>query len=233
MPLPNVSSSPIRGEVTPQNFQDIQDPRSIPGFGSATSADIRSGPGAAVLQSQTAPDPLSLQLRRELEGIIGQGGVGLSPEQLDVQFRGVEQQLQPQFNTQLQRIDEQASRRGVFRSGIPLQQAQKTQRQQAQQLGQIRTQLTTENERQKNQTLLTALNMLRSLESDLANRELYLKALDELKKSQDQAGYQALLGQFGSFALNRIFPETQALGLLPGISPGSPNAPFPTTGGIT
>ncbi len=203
MPLPNASSqpnfTPVRGEVTrenlPANFRDF------PGFGSTAQATSDQ-----LIQNRARGNPLSLQLQRELEGIIGEGGVGLSPEQLDVQFRGIEQQLQPQFNTQLQRIDEQASRRGVFRSGIPLAQAQKTQRQQAQQLGNIRTQLTTQNERQKNQTLLTALGMLQDLESDLASRELYLQALDDLKKSQDQAGYFDLLGQFGTFALNAIFP---------------------------
>lgn len=196
MPLPNASSQP-RFENRPANRQG--QPILPSGFSQDLSQSITN-----VIDT---PDPLSLQLQRELEGIIGEGGVGLSPEQLDVQFRGIEQQLQPQFNTQLQRIDEQAARRGVFRSGIPLAQAQKTQRQQAQHLGNIRTQLTTENERQKNQTLLTALNMLQALESDLANRELYLKALDELKKSQDQGAYFDLVGQFGSFALNKFFPD--------------------------
>jgi len=205
MPLP---TKPIRppGEVTPQNFQDLQDPRSTPGFGSTSSIDPRFGPAAAILKTQDAPDSLALQLQRQLEDIIGSGGVGLSPEQLDVQFRGVEQGLQPQFNAQIQRIDEQASRRGVFRSGIPLEQAQKTKAEQARQLGGIRIQMETENQRAKNQTLLTALSMLQALESDQANRELYLKALDDLKNAQDQKGYTDLLIQGGSFALERFAP---------------------------
>lgn len=208
MPLPqtNQPRPRIPGEVTQQNFQDIQDPRSIPGFGSISSIRPDSAIAQAVFRTQNAPDSLSLQLRRELEGIIGEGGVGLSPEQLDVQFRGVEQQLQPTFSAQIERIDEQAARRGVFRSGIPLAQAQKTQRQQAQQLGNIRSQMETENQRAKNRTLLTALSMLQALESDLANRELYLQALDELKKAQDQKAYFGLLGQFGTLALDAIFP---------------------------
>ncbi len=211
MPLPNVSSTPT--------FPDRPANRQGRPMAPSTLFKELSQPFASSLNSQ---DPLSLQLQRELEGIIGEGGVGLSPEQLDVQFRGIEQQLQPQFNTQLQRIDEQASRRGVFRSGIPLAQSQKTQRQQAQRLGNIRTQLETENERQKNQTLLTALSMLQSLESDLANRELYLQALDQLKKSQDQSGYFELLGQFGTLALDAVFPgagtATRALISPPGSS---------------
>ncbi len=203
MPLPNVSSqpnlTPVRGEVTrenlPANFRDF------PGYGNTSPATSDQ-----LIQNRVFNNPSNIQLQRELEEIIGEGGVGLSPEQLDVQFRGIEQQLQPQFNTQLQRIDEQASRRGVFRSGIPLAQSQKTQRQQAQQLGNIRTQLETDNERQKNQTLLTALNMLRELESDLANRELYLQALDELKKAQDQGAYIDLATEIGFRAVDLFYP---------------------------
>ena len=205
MPLPNTNPPrpPITGELTRQNVQQIEDPRSMPGFGSISSIG-QGGLRRGTQEIFGAPDSLSLQLRRELEGIIGEGGVGLSPEQLDVQFRGVEQQLQPQFSAQIERIDEQAARRGVFRSGIPLAQAQKTQRQQAQQLGNIRVQMETENQRAKNQTLLTALNMLQALESDLANRKLYLQALDDLKKAQDQKAYTDLIGQGGSLALSRI-----------------------------
>ena len=227
MPLPNVSSTP-RQEI-PQGTRDFA--LQFPGGEEV----LRKAQFSIDQRKAVAGSDLALELKGNFQDIIDQGGVGLSEEQLDVQFRGIEQQLQPQFNTQLQRIDEQASRRGVFRSGIPLAQSQKTQRQQAQQLGNIRTQLTTENERQKNQTLLTALGALQALESDMANRILYLQALDQLKQSQDQAGYQELLGQFGTFALNAIFPGagTAAGALLPGISPGAPNAPFPTTGGIT
>ncbi len=195
MPLPNVSSTPTFPN-RPENRQGQ----------SMLSINSDSGLFNDLRKTQTAPPSLSLQLRRELEGIIGEGGVGLSPEQLDVQFKGIEQQLQPGFNAQIQRIDEQASRRGVFRSGIPLKQTQTTQREQSQQLGNIRTQMETENERAKNQTLLTALGMLQSLESDLANRKLYLQALDQLKESQDQAARNELIGQFGRFALSAIFP---------------------------
>lgn len=217
MPLPNVSSTPTFPN-RPENRQGQP----------INPIDPNSGLANALQNTQTAPDPLSLQLQRELEGIIGEGGVGLSPEQLDVQFRGIEQQLQPQFNAQIERIDEQASRRGVFRSGIPLKQAQTTQREQAKQLGNIRVQMTTENERRKNQTLLTALGMLQSLESDMANRELYLKALDELKKSQDQGAYLDLLGQFGSFALNTIFPGagTAAKAIAPSSGSSRPSGGF-------
>lgn len=205
MPLLNASSQPTF-PGRPENRQG--QPIPLPG-------GFSRGVSQTITQAINAPDPLSLQLQRELEGIIGEGGVGLSPEQLDVQFRGVEQQLQPQFNTQIQRIDEQAARRGVFRSGIPLRQAQQTQRQQSQQLANIRTTMETENERRKNETLLTALSMLQSLESDMANRELYLKMLEEMKKAGDQAGYMDLAKEFGFRALDHFYPgagtATQAI----------------------
>lgn len=178
------------------------------------------------------PSENILDLQRQLQDIIGQGGVGLSPEQLDTQFRGIQQQLQPTFNAQIQQIDEQAARRGVFRSGIPIQKAQETRLKQSQQLGQIRTSIDIQNEKMRSQTLLAALQMLQNLESDISNRQLYLQALEDLKDAQNQEGLQSLLGAGSDFLLNQLFPG--AGGNIPGgIPSGSPNAPLPTTGGIT
>lgn len=174
----------------------------------------------------------SLELQRYLGELIGQGGVGLSPEQLDVQFRGIEQQLQPAFNAQLQRIDEQAARRGVFRSGIPLGQAQQTQLKQSQQLGQIRTNLDIQNEKMRNQSLLTALQMLQNLESDIANRELYMKALQDLKDAQNQQGFQDLLGVGLSFGLDYLLPGAGTGARATGLLPGGSNTPSLPTGGF-
>lgn len=220
---------------------DLQIPQEIIDFQSQfpTGPAVLQKTRSEISQVQNiAGSDIALELQRNLEDIIGQGGVGLSQEQLDVQFRGIEQSLRPQFQEQIQRIDEQAARRGVFRSGIPLEQAQQTQRQQSQQLANVRIQMQTENERLKNQTLLTALQMLQSLEADMASRIAFMRALQQQKEAQNQAGFQNLLGQGLSFGLDLLFPgagrAAEATGILPGGTPASsPAAPFPTTGGIT
>ena len=122
----------------------------------------------------------------QLTDIINQGGQGLDPEQLAQQYSAITQQLEPQYMAALQSINEDASRRGLFRSGIPLAKQQQTQQQQAQHYGQIRQQLEFENERIKNRTLLTALQMLSTLQSEAKNRMVYMDALEQQQKASNQ-----------------------------------------------
>ncbi len=182
------------------------------------------GGGQITKKTTSTLDPILPDLRRQLDEIIGEGGVGLSPEQLDVQFRGISQQLQPTFNAQIERIDESAARRGVFRSGIPLQKAQETRLKQSQQLGQIRTGLDIQNEKMRSQTLLTALQMLQNLESDIYNREFQMQMLKALEDSQNQDAIMQLFAEGANFLMNRFAPGADS------IAPDNSNTPLPTGG---
>ena len=65
--------------------------------------------------------PAQQDLAQFLQGTINQGGIGATPEQLERQFLNVSQGLQPGLNAALTATDQDAAARGIFRSGIPLE----------------------------------------------------------------------------------------------------------------
>jgi len=98
-------------------------------------------------------------IESKLTGIIDQGGLGLQPGQLETRYQQMYQQLLPMFRGQQEALTANQAGRGIYKSGVGLEQSQQLGRQQSQQMANMLQNLQQWNEEQKMASLMQALGM--------------------------------------------------------------------------
>ena len=98
-------------------------------------------------------------IEAKLKGIIDQGGLGLNPGQLNTRYQQMYQQLLPMFRGQQESLTANQAGRGIYKSGVGLQQSQQLGQQQSQQMVNLLQNLQQWNEEQKMNSLMQALGM--------------------------------------------------------------------------
>ena len=175
--------------------------------------------------------PAQQDLAQFLQGTINQGGIGATPEQLERQFLNVSQGLQPGLNAALTATDQDAAARGIFRSGIPLEDKNRIRLQHARILAQASQDLQFRNEQQRRQSVIAAIQMLQFLNANA--EDLFQLGVREDRASQNQATQSKfnLIGTAFRTGLGFLTggPPGAAAGLVSGIASGSRSEPVNTS----
>lgn len=137
-------------------------------------------------------------IENKLQGIINQGGVGLDPQQINSRYRQMMEQLAPMFRAQTEGLNRNAAGRGIWNSGVALEQGQQLGQSQMGQMQNMLQNLTQWNEEQKLNTLMQALGM----GTNVAGRSGDIR---RGMKAGNQGSYMDMFGQLASMLAEKDF----------------------------